>query len=385
MKELNIVYIGRLAFPNGYATTKRRKYMVDYFNEVGISSHVLSTRNNERLFFGNPILGKYLNTDYIDISNKFKWNSLHKYYQIGFEKLREWFIVDKKNIIIFPTILNIEDLPFFILAYKLGYKIIFDKVETSYISEGTSCSWKRKMYIKICEFLSNCTYKRTTAFFVISQSLKKECQNRFPHMPLLILPNSTPIINIPLKNKLGNPVKILYTGTYAPKDGVNYLIEGVKKSYQNGTICELILLGKGKKEDMDFLKEIKDIPYIKYKGFVSDELLIQYMVECDILAMTRTNSKFSNFGFPFKLSEYLSTGNIVIATKVGDVPLYLKDKKDAFLLESESSESIAETIKYIVEHPSEALEVGCNGRKIMLDYFSIENVGKKMIDFLNAV
>lgn len=42
--ELNIVYIGRLSFPLGQATTKRRRYMVDYMNDENIECHILSTR-----------------------------------------------------------------------------------------------------------------------------------------------------------------------------------------------------------------------------------------------------------------------------------------------------------------------------------------------------
>lgn len=385
MKELNLVYIGRLAFPNGYATTKRRRYMIDYFNENGINSHVLSTRNKERLIFNNQLCGKYKNTDYIDISDKFKWYSLFIYYQIGFKMLKKWFSSECKNIIIFPTILNVEDVPFFIYAKKIGYNIIFDKVETSYASEGTNNSWKRNIYIKCCELLSQYAYKRSSAFLVISELLRIENKKLYPNIPILLLPNSTPILNSPLKDKIDNPVSILYTGTFAIKDGVHFLIEGVKKAYNDGVECKLILLGKGKDEDMAFLENIKELSYIEYKGFVSDELLLQYMTECNILAMTRTKSKFANYGFPFKLSEYLSTGNIVVATNVGDIPVYLTNNKDAYIIESENSDAIAAIIKYIVNNPIQSLQVGYNGKQTMLKYFSIDNVGNKLVDFLNAI
>ena len=150
------------------------------------------------------------------------------------------------------------------------------------------------------------------------------------------------------------------SGTYALKDGVSFLIEGVKKAVQIGCKCELILVGKGRVRDMTFLDEIKDFSWIKYLGFISDEELYAKMRECDILAMTRINSKFANFGFPFKLSEYLSTGNVVMATEVGDVPLYL-NKSNSLLIPPEDSNAIANAILYVSENPVNSLQIGRNG------------------------
>ena len=45
-KELNIIYIGSPSFPVGAATTKRRRYMVDYMNNQHISCKVLVTGFN---------------------------------------------------------------------------------------------------------------------------------------------------------------------------------------------------------------------------------------------------------------------------------------------------------------------------------------------------
>lgn len=142
-------------------------------------------------------------------------------------------------------------------------------------------------------------------------------------MPLCLLPNSTPVLCEVEKTMIGSPVRILYSGTYALKDGISFLLEGVEKAVNAGCVCELILVGKGRASDMTFLDKVKDAPWIKYLGFISEDELVAKMRDCDILAMTRTNSKFANYGFPFKLSEYLATGNVVMATKVGDVPLYL--------------------------------------------------------------
>ena len=66
-KELNVVYIGQPTFPLGGATSKRRRYMVDYMNAHRIQSHILvcgHTINN------NPQCGRYGIADFYDIRLK---------------------------------------------------------------------------------------------------------------------------------------------------------------------------------------------------------------------------------------------------------------------------------------------------------------------------
>lgn len=385
--NLNIVYIGPLSFPLGYASTKRRRYMVDYMNEQHITSHILSTRYKKTKSITNTSIGKYgSDSEYCDISHLFKPISITLYYKTGKKKLKEWYVPDKKNILIFHTNLPIEDFPFFQYGLKLGYKIVFDQVETSYIAKGTEASIKRKCYIGLCNIVTNYAYKKAAGSFVISTALKKQNEARYPNMPLCILPNSTPILSKTSKQELSNPIKILYSGTYAPKDGIKYLIEGFMLALKSNIQCELILVGKGRDKDMDNVnKAISQCSHIKYFGFVSDEELIHIMQKCDILAMTRNNSVFANYGFPFKLSEYLATGNIVMATKVGDVCLYLKDRYDAYLLNPESAKAIADTIIEIAQNPQKAIAVAQKGLETMKQKFSINHIGPIFIDFLSKI
>lgn len=387
MENLNVVYIGPLSFPLGYASTKRRRYMVDYMNKNEITSHVLSTRYKKDKNLINPQSGKYGNfSDYFDLSSLFSIKTIFSYYNQGKAKLEEWYDPKKKNILVFHTNLPIEDFIFFKYAFDLGYKIVFDQVETSYIAKGTNASFKRKCYIGLCNIVTNYAYKRAAGSFVISTALKLQNEKKYPSMPLCILPNSTPVLIGKQKSTLSNPVKILYSGTYAPKDGIKFLIEGFLKAVEKNVNCELILVGKGSEKDMQYVRSIiKTNSRINYLGFLSDTDLIHVMQNCDILAMTRNNSIFANYGFPFKLSEYLATGNIVLATRVGDVDMYLKDQYDAYLIEPESAEQIANAIISIVENPQKALDVARNGFRTMQNRFSIEKVGEIFLSFLRQV
>lgn len=382
-KPLNVVYIGPQSFPIGGATTKRRRYMVDYMNANGIPCHYLCCDFKQRGKRCNETRGMYGNCDYVDITPIADSKKYLNFWRTGKKQLKDWYKVDRKNILIFDTLLGWFDYPFYCFAKKIGYHVVFDQVETSYLQNG-KMSFAHSLNIKLGEWLSDKAYKQSSAF-VISQALWEENATRYPDRKLCLLPNSTPVLNNTPKTKIGTPLLLLYSGTYAPKDGVNHLIDGVIEAHNKGCKCKLILLGKGNAEDMKVLQKTEGKEYIEYRGYVSDEELLQTMIQCDVLCMTRTNSRFANFGFPFKLSEYLSTGNILLATSVGDVSRYVKDKKSAYIVEPENSLAIASAILHISANHEEALQVAKNGLEQMKLHFNIENVGNKFADFLSTL
>lgn len=384
-KQINVVYINPFAFPLGFASTKRRRYMVDYMNEHSISSHVLCTRYKKDKAFFNPQNGFYKATDFYDLSDFRSHGYLVKYYREGLKCLKKWYVSSMKNVLIFHTLLNVEDTPFFLYARELGYKILFDQVETSYIAKGTQLSLKSKVRIMLDEMVSKYAYKRCNGSFVISHALLEQNKRKYPSMSLCILPNSTPILQEKQKKSFSEIPTILYSGTFAPKDGVEYLLEAFLRVQQRGIKCKLILTGKGTSKNMRVLNIVKDNLNVEYKGMVSDDELVYLMRECDILMMTRTNSVFANCGFPFKLSEYLATGNPVIATRVSDISLILTHRKNAYLVEPENVEEIAEGIIYYIKNEETALSIGRCGLKRMQEVFSIEKVGNLFVGFLKDI
>lgn len=382
-KELNVVYIGADKFPRGAATSKRRRYMVDYMNQHGIQSHVLVTRCAQTKS-ENDKDGNYGLCDYHDICALFG-TSLSQYYKCGKKWLKQWRNDRKINILIFPTILDVVDYPFFSYAKKLGYKIVFDQVETSYRAKGTTTSLKRKLHVFINELIAHRAYNNCNGSFVISEALRIQNEKNYPKMNLVLLPNSTPILRKQKKVSFSTIPRILYAGTYAQKDGVVYLIKAFLKVISDGYKCKLILTGKGRDCDMKVLNLVKGNPNVEYLGRVSDERLNEVLLSSDILTMTRENSRFANCGFPFKLSEYLATGNVVLATKVSDVGIYLKHLENAYLVEPENIDQIASGIEYLISNQNKAVEMGEKGLDVAKFSFGIENVGYTFVNFLQSI
>lgn len=382
-KPLNVVWIGPQSFPIGNATSKRRRYMVDYMNTHDIQSHYLCCDFKQYGERRNATEGIYGLCDYKDITPIADEKRFLLFWKEGKRQLLSWYREDHKNVLIFSTILRWSDYPFYKYALKIGYHIVFDQLETSFLGSGYN-SFLRKLNLRFSERLSDRAFKKCPAF-VISQALLKENRERYPNRKLCLLQNSTPVISDNPKTSINTPLQVLYSGTFGAKDGVEYMIDGIIKAHDRNIACNLILLGKGQPQDMAVLEKTKGLDYISYLGYVTDQKLSELLTQADVLCMTRTNSRFANYGFPFKLSEYLATGNIVLATNVGDVHNYLENAKSAYIVPPENADAIADAIEHIVNNPDEALLVARGGFKAMQEHFSIEKVGKKFIDFLNLI
>jgi glycosyltransferase involved in cell wall biosynthesis len=378
-KHLNILFIKGQSFPNGYAMSKRHRYIVDYLNSENISSALIQTRTNIDLF-DNPIFGNYGFAKYIN-ANQFWRKGLFGKINY-FIKILSFIYThcnkSKSNVIIFPSILYIDLIPFYLFAKILGYDIIFDIVE-NYNTNGVENS----KVLTISNFLSKKIYKKALGIFVISSQLKSYISVLAPQVPTCILPNSSPITSNNKKN-FSDPIRILYSGTFAPKDGLEYLIKAYKEFCEKTKWnTELILTGGGNAKDVNSVLELaKNCRQIFYRGFVTEIELRQIIASSDILTMTRCNSEFANNGFPFKLSEYLASGNTVLATKVGDVPLYLKHKENAYLIEPENTYEIICALEYLIQNESESIEMGKKGQDVVRKKFDITVNGNIFVDFL---
>lgn len=370
--------MSRSTFPNGNAMAKRHKFIIDYLLKLdNVSIEKYSCWKNKN--FNNPNKGIY--KDKVFFQNTRYKSRIYSVFFIWIEALL-FLIKNKKkgipNVLIFSTLLELELYVPFLFAKILGYKIFFDIVE-NYDAVGGSIS----VLMKWNFIISKIAYKSANGFYVISTRLEKLYKG-FSNSPICILSNSAPPLNVKNHSEsFKSKFEVVYAGTFAQKDGVEFLIDGFLKFRSNHNVnCRLVLIGNADMAYEKVLLKINAEDCIQNLGFVSEEVLSQKLQAANVLAMTRCNSEFANYGFPFKLSEYLSTGNIVIASNVGDITIYLKHKINAFIVEPENSQQIAEVLEYIYTNEVDSKKIGYKGIEVVNEYFNADKNGAKFLEFI---
>ena len=368
-------------YPVGLAVTKKIQNILYYLHKSGVRINVISYRSK----FHQPAQdGVVDGIPFVSIGNDLKLICLHKtvtYLLKGMRSLSLNKRNDKINILYCIGPVNIENFLFVSWARVLGYKIIFDINEDYSFFEDKVKAISR-LKIRTTQLLDSLTSKWGAAITVVSKHLKNKYLGQ-TDKPVVLIP-VTARTNLNSETKIhGRALQVVYAGTFDLKDGVDTIIEGFRRFNRINKNSELLLIGKSDKQ-AKYQQEFKDWENVVFKGYVPDDQFYDMLKNADVLCMCRTNSGFSNAGFPFKLGEYLATGNPVISTRASDVCDYLTPD-DAYLVDFDSPDSISDALKSISGNREEARRIGLNGFKKFERFFSPDSNGKLMLDLLNSL
>lgn len=169
------------------------------------------------------------------------------------------------------------------------------------------------------------------------------------------------------------------------KDGVINLITSFGLISKTNPHVNLVLIGTAAKEDIKDLKQFarkSKIANVIFHGYATRDDIPSLLSNAKILALARPSGLQSLGGFPTKLGEYLATGKPVVVTAVGDIPQYLDDKKNAFIVEPDDNKKFAEKLQYVLDNYEYSLSVGQQGKLLTSRIFSYRYQSKRLHSFL---
>lgn len=306
--------------------------------------------------------------------------------------LKQCYCKGMKNIIYHYGYPSVESVLFLKMAQKRGIKIVFDIVENIYAFSTQHMSLIHKLKYVSGIYLAKKIACIGDLCFGISQPLVVLCEQLAKkQIPTQFLPISVDVNLVAsyAKNRDNSSIIVFYGGSLGKKDGFSYLIQGFTQAWkQNKRLC-LYLTGKIARESLEEVQELlhqsEAADVIYHFGCVPKDVYYTYVANADILCMPRVNSLFANSGFPFKLGEYLATGNAVIATRTSDVEKYLAHKKNAYLIEPENADAICEAIMELSADKANRISIGQAGKKVAQDYFDINIVSTSLYNILSAL
>ena len=187
--------------------------------------------------------------------------------------------------------------------------------------------------------------------------------------------------NIPPEEKI-----IIYAGRIDKVKGIIYLIKAFRLLLEMNKNCRLLIVGSG---DYDMcLGESKDIcSKISYTGLLEKQDLFELYQIADIGVIP---SLFEPFGYV--AVEMMMHELPIIVTATSGLNEVVDDAcgfKIPLNIQSDSVgidvSLLSEKILYLLEHPSEARQIGINGRKRYLDNYSSEIFCENMIRIYKSV
>jgi glycosyltransferase involved in cell wall biosynthesis len=387
--HLNIVFMGNFPYPHGLAATKRVQGFIDYLCSIDVVPRVLILRQGGERVPKCQLRGYYSSVYYRTIGYGFNL-SPQMFYKLpwffinGCLSLIRWRKTNLTNYLYCYNGLDIENVFFIFFAKALGYYIIFDVVEDfSHLGKDELhllSKLKMRSWILFDRFILN----MADGLIVISKYLKnKYDQRNNKQLPICLIPISAKCGERAHREKNSDdPIKFLYAGSFAAKDDVMTLIRAFEHVQREKGKCKLFLSGKG--SYLEAVKNnIRENQSIEYVGYLPDKDFYEFLEEADVFCMVRTNSTYANAGFPFKLGEYLASGKPVIASNVGDVSTYLRDREDAFLVDAGDINALERAMEYCIDNYGAAVEIGKSGMERCKVFFNPDINGQLFVELMN--
>jgi glycosyltransferase involved in cell wall biosynthesis len=157
------------------------------------------------------------------------------------------------------------------------------------------------------------------------------------------------------------------------------LYQAVKLMNERGTPCHLVRTGihsdnSGKHLGVDLGHRLTDL------GEVPRTQMLSWVNASDALVQPGASDDFNQFRFPCKLPEYLAMGHPVILP-AANLGLALKDREEAWVLQTGSAEEIFFACQTIFADPDLGAKMGTAGREFARRTFSWERSTEELERF----
>lgn len=368
--------LNRGYFP-GYASTIHCLMWFKELDALGVKAEIINIRPNETEDI-QPNIYKNITVRNLWLENNIRFSNRHlRFLQFLFTGFR--FIHSLKEGDVVWTYDCEVFLP--LLTKKQNIKVYSEETEKPGI--GNPSIIERILFNHTLQ-----AFPKIDGLFVISNTLKSYFESIGCEASKVTIVNMTVDISRFAGLKPQRTKKITYCGNGTNnKDGVDQLIKAFHIVHGIHSDYKLQIIGTqpnrgDESRNIELVESLHLSDSIVFTGKVNPSDVPQMLMDSDILALNRPDSEQAKYGFPSKLGEYLATGNPVVVTNVGDIPLLLEDKINVLIAEHDNVMDFAKKLIYAIEHPEESKAIGERGRLAAETIFS-PRVG--ILKILNAI
>ncbi|WNJ19755.1 glycosyltransferase [Pontibacter sp. G13] len=292
---------------------------------------------------------------------------------------------NKLDALILDTSFFNQIIYYRILSKLFGFQLVYHYVEmrSKIDKPGKKLSERLDNYLT-----DSLVTKLFDAVLPISDVLKEWVEERDPETPMFKVPVLCDYTQFDIPREEVPEPYFLYCGTAAYSEVVDFILDAFGQlETQDDMYLYLIISGPkpAKQKIFDkiakhpksaFIRTFSNIPY--------EELVHKYVHASGLLIPLRPTVQDAA-RFPFKVGEYLATGNPVITTNYGELKAYFTDQHDALVADSYDVSQYVDKMKFVLEHPDEAREIGLRGKEMGYSNFHYSIQGKRMRSFLEKL
>jgi glycosyltransferase involved in cell wall biosynthesis len=384
------IYLGCSGFPFGMAQIERQKLLA---KALVISGHQVIIINSygphlrDRLNVEKE--GNYEGIDYIYVSGTpYKQKGFLKkvYYKLSgyWGEFAYIFNLRRRGKIDAALVTTMDFSAMFyywILSKLFGFKIILDYVELNSAlknPEKNTISLNYKLFDKLGSKFSD-------RIICITEFLYNFVKKQNPKAKLLNIPALCDYEKISdFKVEGAEDKYFLFCGSAIYMEVIEFILQSYAKCENQDFYLYLVVNGNPSRMQI-FSKLIENHPkadLIKTFSNVSyDKLLSLYKNSRALLIPLRPTLQ-DLARFPHKIGEYTASSRPVISTSNQELKRYFTDKQNALLAESYMIEAFSEKMKFVVDNPEKADDIGLKGNLVCKDKFNYKVYGNQIVSMI---
>lgn len=193
-------------------------------------------------------------------------------------------------------------------------------------------------------------------------------------------------------NEADNYIKFTYAGSIKNQKDytANFIIALSRLESNLLEKCRFYIYGSTKESLQKALEELGEERVIDrlsdtlvFKGFYPNQELIEELYKLDFMVLLRPDLPYANAGFPTKFGESLTLGLPVFANLTSDLNLYMQDKVNSVVVESEEISDVVSSLENVIrnfEYPN--YEMKTNAFETGKKFFDLNNYIEEMSLFL---
>jgi glycosyltransferase involved in cell wall biosynthesis len=219
------------------------------------------------------------------------------------------------------------------------------------------------------------TLKHADALRTISTSTRQQLEQWVRGRPVVQFPAWTDIevfLEAGRNKRSSYAPEVLYTGVLIPRKGVHHLVKAFASVANQFSQACLVIVGH--EENKIYTSELKQnveqfglMERVKFIPVLSQEELARRMGRACTLVLPSLSE-----GLGRVIVEAMATGTPVIGSKVGGIQEIVQDGSTGFLVPAGDEASLAERLRWLLEHPREAKQMGRKAHDFAGGYFSTE-------------
>ncbi len=394
-KKLGVVQLGISGFPYGNrAAVNKILAMFKGLHESNVNAVVVNKKgiyekngqatydsqgNYEGIDFYTATGNAYRPSGFID-RNLRKIYGLLNEIRLLFKLKRE----KKLDAAIVDTMFFSDILLYRLLSKVLNFSLIYHYVEMRSQIHDPKKTTRRKISNYLTDkYVANLF----DGILPISDLLENAVKEIAPQKPMHKVPVLCDYTKFQIAKSENRDTYFLYCGSASYAEVIYFILEAFEGIPSKDVYLYLIISGSKEKKKAVYdtidaspkkhlIKTFSNIPY--------EELVEKYVNALGLLIPLRPTIQDAA-RFPFKVSEYLATGNPVITTAYGELKHYFKDKYNGFVADEFDVALYREKMLYVLENPEESKKVGMKGQEMGFKNFHYSQQGDKIKEFIESI